>query len=344
MIAAICKEIELQKEFLKEPLQTIYFGGGTPSLLSGDELQSILNSVRRVFDVLQIKEITLEANPDDIDAEKLKAIQAAGINRLSIGIQSFFAEDLKYMNRAHNAQQALDCVALARAAGIKNISVDLIYGFPGLTEEKWQANLDKAISLGIQHISSYSMTVEAGTVLSKQISIGKALPVDDEQSIQHFKMLQKALKTEGYLHYEISNFCLPDHESKHNSSYWLGKKYLGIGPSAHSFDGANRYWNISNNVRYMDAIEKNIVPAEREEISAITSYNEYVLIRLRTIWGIEEKALSDFSELCFHTFKKEIQKYLDHGLVVFSEGKYTLSEEGKFIADRIASDLFVLKA
>ena len=343
MIAALCKEIEVQKDFLADPIQTIYFGGGTPSLLSGEELTLILNTVHRTFDVSQVKEITLEANPDDLNQQQLKAIQAAGINRLSIGIQSFFEEDLQYMNRAHNAQQALECVTLARTSGIENISIDLIYGFPGLTEEKWQSNLNQAISLGIQHISSYSMTVESGTALSKQIAKGKALPVDDEQSIQHFKMLQKSLKSGGYVHYEISNFCLPHAESKHNSSYWKGKKYLGIGPSAHSFDGENRYWNVSNNLRYMDAIEKNTVPQEKEEISNTTAYNEYVLTRLRTIWGVEEKALLQFSELCRQTFHKEIQKYLAQGEVLFSQGKYTLSDDGKFIADRIASDLFVVE-
>lgn len=343
MLLALCKEIELQKDFFKDPIHTIYFGGGTPSLLSGEELSVILNTVRRVFDIAQIREITLEANPDDLNKEQLKAIHSAGINRLSIGIQSFFEEDLKYMNRAHNAQQALDCVALAKAQGIENISIDLIYGFPGLSEEKWQANLNQAIDSGVSHISSYSMTVEAGTTLSHQIEKGKALKIDDEQSIRHFEMLQKALKAAGYVHYEISNFCLPDQESKHNSSYWKGKKYLGIGPSAHSFNGSSRYWNIANNLRYMDSIESNSLPFEKEEIDLLTAYNEYVLTRLRTIWGVEEKDLSAFPEICKETFSKEIKKYLDQGKVVFSQGKYTLSEEGKFIADRIASDLFVLK-
>ncbi|MCX6183084.1 MAG: radical SAM family heme chaperone HemW [Bacteroidetes bacterium] len=343
MLAAISKEIELQKEFFNDPIHTIYFGGGTPSLLSGEELTSILNTIHRFFDTSQIQEITLEANPDDLNIEQIRALRSAGINRLSIGIQSFFAEDLRYMNRAHNAQQALDCVALARAEGIDNISIDLIYGFPGLTEEKWQFNLKKAIELGVQHISSYSMTVEAGTALSHQIAKGKALKIDDEQSIQHFKMLQDALKSAGYIHYEISNFSLPAHESKHNSSYWKGKKYLGIGPSAHSFDGANRYWNVANNLRYMDSIEKSVVPFEKEEISADTAYNEYVLTRLRTIWGVEEQDLLTFGANCRDTFHKEIQTYLEHGKVLFFDGKYTLSEEGKFIADKITSDLFMLK-
>ncbi|MFM7021408.1 MAG: radical SAM family heme chaperone HemW [Flavobacteriales bacterium] len=344
LLQAVISEIRLQKNFLKEAIHTVYFGGGTPSLLSGEELNAIMSKLRTIFDLSQVQEITLEANPDDLNEEKIKALHASGVNRLSIGIQSFFEEDLRYMNRAHNAEQAINCVGIAKNNGIENISIDLIYGFPSLTEEKWKANIERALALGVQHISCYSMTVEEGTALSRQIATGKALKINDEQSAHHFQILQKSLKDAGFSHYEISNFSLPDYESKHNSSYWKGKKYLGIGPSAHSYDGANRYWNVANNLRYMDAIESNLVPAEKEEIDVATAYNEYILTRLRTIWGIEEKELLNFDEQCLQTFHSEIKQYLDTGKVLLADGKYTLSEEGKFIADKIASDLFVLKA
>ena len=342
MIAALCKEIELQKHFLNTPLETLYFGGGTPSLLTAEEVKQIIKTVRNTFDASALKEITLEANPDDLSETQLHGLYDAGINRLSIGIQSFFDEDLQYMNRAHNSEQALRCVALAQQAGIENISIDLIYGFPGLTDHKWQRNLETAIEMGVSHISSYAMTVETGTALSQHILKGKSPALDDDQSIQHFKMLQRALNTAGFVHYEISNFALPEKISQHNSAYWKGKKYLGIGPSAHSFDGGKRYWNVSNNMRYILEIEQNKVPAEVEEISNSTAYNEYVLTRLRTIWGVEDTAIKAFGEQCATTFHKEVQVYLKSGMVQYSDGKFTLSDDGKFIADRIASDLFVL--
>ncbi|MFZ9847715.1 MAG: radical SAM family heme chaperone HemW [Flavobacteriales bacterium] len=342
MILAMCKEIELQKNFLNDKIQTIYFGGGTPSLLNKNELVQIFKALRATFDISDIKEITLEANPDDLTEAYLRDLKEVGINRLSIGIQSFHEEDLRYMNRAHNAQQAIQSVKWAKEIGITNLSIDLIYGFPNLSEEKWLNNMKTAIDLGVQHISSYSMTVENGTALSKFIEKGKVPAVNDEQSALHFQMLQNTLIENGFEHYEISNFCLPNFESKHNSSYWLQKKYLGIGPSAHSYDGHNRYWNVSNNMKYILSLELNTLANEKEEINENTAYNEYILTRLRTKWGVEEKEIEQFSQEIQDAFYKNLKEHLDAKNVIQEKGIFTLSAKGKLLADRIASDLFVV--
>ncbi len=342
MIIAMCREIELQKNFLSDKIQTIYFGGGTPSLLKKAELEQILKTIKKTFDISSVEEITLEANPDDLSETYLHDLKEAGINRLSIGIQSFHEEDLRYMNRAHNAEQAMQSVKLAKEIGITNISIDLIYGFPNLSEEKWLSNMKTAIDLGVQHISSYSMTVEKDTALSKFIEKGKSPAVNDEQSAHHFQMLQNTLINNGFEHYEISNFCLPHNESKHNSSYWLQKKYLGIGAAANSYDGSNRYWNVSNNMKYILSLELDKLANEKEEIKESTAYNEYILTRLRTKWGVEEKGIQQFSEQIQHTFYANLKAHLDAGNVIHERGIFTLSTKGKLLADRIASDLFVV--
>ncbi len=342
LIDAICKEIELQKNFTSEKIETIYFGGGTPSLLNKLELEKILQKIRDTFDVKSVQEITLEANPDDLNASFVNDLVQVGINRLSIGIQSFHEEDLRYMNRAHNAEQALQCIKIAQQAGISNISIDLIYGFPLLTNEKWKSNLETAIELGVQHISSYSMTVEPGTALSSFINKGKLPSIDDEQSAVQFQYLLKTLLDNGFEHYEISNFCLPSYESKHNSSYWLQKKYVGVGPSAHSYDGKNRFWNISNNMKYLLSIEQGTLPNTLEEIAENTAYNEYVLTRLRTKWGVEEKQIQSYSKDIQEQFHSVSKEYIERQLMTFENGIYTLTTEGKLLADGIASDLFVI--
>ncbi len=342
MILAMCKEIELQKNFLSDKIQTIYFGGGTPSLLNKKELEQIFKALRATIDISDVKEITLEANPDDLTEAYLRDLKEVGINRLSIGIQSFHEEDLRYMNRAHNAQQAIQSVKWAKEIGITNLSIDLIYGFPNLSEEKWLHNMKTAIDLGVQHISSYSMTVENGTALSKFIEKGKVPAVNDEQSALHFQMLQSTLIDNGFEHYEISNFCLPTFESKHNSSYWLQKKYLGIGAAAHSYDGKNRYWNVSNNMKYILSLELNKLANEKEEINENTAYNEYILTRLRTKWGVEEKGIEQFSQQIQDAFQHNIKAHLDAENVINEKGIFTLSTKGKLLADRIASDLFVV--
>ncbi len=342
LINALCKEIELQKNFLEEEIETIYFGGGTPSLLTKSELEQIMNSLATCFALSAVKEITLEANPDDLTAEYLHDLVAVGINRLSIGIQSFKEDDLRYMNRAHNAEQAINCVQFAQEAGIKNISIDLIYGFPQLSDDKWKSNLEIAVELGVQHVSSYSMTIENGTALSAFISKGKSPAVSNEQSATQFLELQNTLINNGFEHYEISNFCLPGYESKHNSSYWLQKKYLGIGPAAHTFNGNQRFWNISNNMKYILSLEQNKLAQEREDIDEIKAYNEYVLTRLRTKWGIEENHILDFSKKIQEVFYANIKSHLSKKLVQLNNGIYTLTAEGKLLADGIASDLFVV--
>jgi len=343
MIDALCKEMELQKNFLSDKINTIYFGGGTPSLLNEQELSQIFRTLRNNFNISEVQEITLEANPDDLSREHLQVLKKIGINRLSIGIQSFHEEDLQYMNRAHNSRQGEDCVKLAQEAGINNISIDLIYGFPLLNNEKWASNLQKALSLGVQHISSYSMTVEQGTALSKLIEKGKLPGVSDEQSAQHFQMLCNTLFQKDFEQYEISNFCLSGFEAKHNSSYWLQKKYLGLGPGAHSYNGKQRFWNISNNMKYILSLELNQLASEVEEIDEKTAYNEYVLTRLRTKWGVEEQTIQNFSKEIQDTFYSAVRPYLQNNKVIFNKGIYTLTEEGKLMADGIASDLFVVK-
>lgn len=343
MLEAMRKEIGLRSDYLgTNQLSTIYFGGGTPSLLTGDELKGIFETINRNFSVDADAEITLEANPDDLTAQRLDEIRAAGVNRLSIGIQSFSDEDLKYLNRAHNAMQAYDAVRLAQDKGFDNISIDLIYGIPTLSEEQWEKNMETAFTLGVKHLSCYSLTVEPRTALAKLIRDRKIQEVDEEMSAIHFAMLMDRAAWAGFEHYEISNFAKPGNYSKHNTSYWNGEPYLGIGPSAHSYNKVSRQWNISNNPQYIRSIDENIVPFEREDLSNEEKFNEYVLTSLRTIWGISlRKLFLEFGEKSAMEFQRNIIPLLDDEQIELQGENLVLTRRGKFFADRIASDLFL---
>lgn len=342
-VPALLKEISLRKDFLhQEKIETIYFGGGTPSLLEFVELKDILEKIRENFDVTPGAELTLEANPDDITAGKIKEWVSLGINRLSIGIQSFFEEDLLWMNRAHNAQQAEECIRIAQQEGITNLTIDLIYGTPGLTNEKWIANLEKVKQLGIQHVSCYALTVEPKTALDLMIQKGKKEDVVPETQAEQFMMLMEWAASNGFKHYEISNFAKPGFRSRHNSAYWSGAKYLGLGPSAHSFDGKSRQWNVSNNALYIKSIEGGVLPIEEEQLTETQQLNEYIMTSLRTMEGtsldtIREKFGSPMEELV----RKESERYLSTGKLQLINNRLILTREGKFFADGIAADLFV---
>jgi oxygen-independent coproporphyrinogen-3 oxidase len=341
MVTAILKELELQKDFLKgQTVETIYFGGGTPSLLNTSELNTILEKINALHQVSKDAEITLEANPDDLTKEKLKALKDTPINRLSIGIQSFFEDDLKFMNRAHNAAEAQSCIENAQLIGFKNLTIDLIYGTPTMSDEQWNLNIQRALDFQIPHLSCYCLTVEPKTALDYFVKTKKVPPVNDEQAARQFEMLIDTATANNYIHYEISNFAQDGWYSKHNSSYWKGKTYLGIGPSAHSFDGKNRQWNIANNQKYLRAIEKEEVPFEKEKLTTGQRYNEYIMTGLRTIWGCELQNINEFGEKYKHHFLKTVQKFLQNETVFEKDKTYALTSKGKLLADRIAMELF----
>jgi putative oxygen-independent coproporphyrinogen III oxidase len=346
MVEAIKQELRLQKNFFSEnelPLKTVYFGGGTPSLLSAQELTDILNEVRATFAIEPDAEITLEANPDDLSPEKLSELRETIINRLSIGIQSFRDEDLRLMNRAHDAQMALESVRNARNAGYENITIDLIYGLPGMSNEDWLHNLQTVFSLNIPHISSYCLTIEPKTAFDHFIRKGKISSPDEDLAAEQFEIMSKAMQEQGYMHYEISNFCKKDRQSKHNSSYWRGEKYLGLGPSAHSFNGKQRFKNISNNAGYLKSINSGEIPCEREELTKEILFNEYILTGLRTMEGVDlDIVKSRFGE-SLYTYCLEKQSFHEKkGWVLPEKNKIVLTAKGKLFADAIASDLFVI--
>jgi len=336
------KEIELRKDYLTSPLLSIYFGGGTPSLLAVDEIESLLGEVQKNFNVEPDAEITLEANPDDLSPLKLKELLNAGINRLSIGVQSFFDEDLLFMNRTHNSKQALLSIKSAQDTGFENISIDLIYGTPTLTDKNWQANLQQFDELKVPHLSAYSLTVEPKTALAHLIKKGSMPDVDENRSNKQFKILIDKMKSNDFIHYEISNFAKDGFISRHNSSYWLKEKYLGIGPSAHSYNGDTRSWNVANNNTYIRSIEKGEPCYQTEELSTSAKYNEYIMTSLRTIWGCDlDYILSYFKEELLAHCLKEAEMHIVSGMINKKNSKLTLTEKGMFIADKIASDLFV---
>ncbi len=341
MLAAICKELVLRKEeFTNEEVATIYFGGGTPSVLEVSEIIRIIQTVYDHYRVSGAPEITLEANPDDLSKEKIKQLAATPINRLSIGVQSFFEADLKLMNRAHNAEEALQCIHEAKQY-FDNISIDLIYGIPKMSNKRWQENIDIALSLNIPHISSYALTIEPKTVLASFINKGVIAPVEDEVAEAHFVILADQLEQKGYINYEISNFGKPDYFSKNNTAYWQGKKYLGIGPSAHSYNGIRRGWNINNNSKYIKAIQHNVLPMEEELLSTTDRYNEYVMTGLRTIWGVSLcKIMDDFGENYHHYILKQAQTYIAENLLFLDGDILLVSKKGRFLSDGIASNLF----
>ena len=341
MVNAICKELLLQMPYLAgASIETIYFGGGTPSLLSAKELDQIFECIHHNYTVTANEEITLEANPDDLTLEKLQQLSRSPINRLSIGVQSFFEADLRFMNRAHNAKEALNCIRNAQEQGFDNLTIDLIYGSPTTSDEHWLANLEQTFALQIPHISCYCLTVEPQTALDHFVKKGKVPPVDEEQAARHFDTLVEQMTSHGYDHYEISNFALPGHYSQHNSSYWLGKKYLGIGPSAHSFNGHSRQWNVAHNAKYLSALDQEKVPFEVEVLTSSQRYDEYVMTSLRTVWGCDTKHLAGIDRGYVDYFTQKVATYIKDGSVIENEGVYFLTQKGKLLADRIAMELF----
>lgn len=343
MVQALVKEMQMRKsEFENEIVETIYFGGGTPSVLSDVELDFLIDAVYTNFKVAENPEITLEANPDDLSDERIVGLAGSRINRLSIGIQSFFENDLKMMNRAHNAEEAKKSLETATRY-FDNISIDLIYGIPGMTNEMWKQNIETALSFGIPHISSYALTVEPKTALKKLIQTGKVSEPKDEVAQEHFMILVEMLQQNGFIHYELSNFGKPDYFSKNNSAYWLGKKYIGIGPSAHSYDGISRSWNIANNPIYLKEIEAGKLPSEVEILTANDRYNEYIMTGLRTIWGVSlNRIQKEFGEEVLQYLQKQSEKFIADGLLAVEKNILKTTPKGKFLADGIASDLFLI--
>ncbi len=342
LINALKTELSLRKVELTNTVECIYFGGGTPSLLSAEELNSLIETVYTNYNVSETPEITLEANPDDLTKDKITELGKSKINRLSIGIQSFFEDDLKLMNRAHNAKEALQCIEFSKTE-FDNISIDLIYGIPGMTTQKWKENLNIALQLDIPHISSYALTVEPNTALKRYIEKGVVPPVDDDLAKQHFDILIETLQQAGYSNYEFSNFGKQGYHSNNNTAYWTGKSYLGIGPSAHSYNGKQRSWNINNNPKYIKSIQQGIIPNEVETLSVTDRYNEYVMTGLRTIWGISLSKIEKEFGLNFKTYVLQQAKNLIEDHLLFLDGDtIVVTKKGKFLSDGIASELFML--
>ena len=343
MVEAICHEITLRKNYLSdEKIESIYFGGGTPSLLNEIQLVKLIRILHETFDVVADAEITLEANPDDLTKENLLIFKTSGINRLSIGIQSFREQDLIVMNRAHNVEQALMCVKDAKEAGFENISIDLIYGLPDMSGDDWRKNLEIAFSLDVDHLSCYSLTVEPKTALAKMIQQHKVSDIDDAQSALHFEMLMDETAIHNFEHYEISNFARHKKYSKHNTSYWQRKKYLGVGPSAHSFDGDTRQWNVYNNSIYLRTLKNSEIPFEREELTGKDKLNEYLLTSLRTMWGMNLNFVkNNFGNDAAFELEKKLSLLIDEQLVEVKDNNFILTRKGKYFADKISLQLFV---
>lgn len=341
MIACLQKELIARKDELEnQVIETIYFGGGTPSLLNVAELEKLIQTVNEEYNCAENLECTLEANPDDIILQEVEAWKSAGINRLSIGIQSFDPEDLLWMNRAHSADEGLNCIRLAQQAGIENISLDLIYGLPNMDNDRWMKQINQAIELNVTHISAYCLTVEEKTALHQLVKKKQIQPASNEQQSEQFELLISALKNAGFEHYEISNFAKPGFISKHNSNYWKGIHYLGIGPSAHSFDGNSRSWNIANNQQYIRLINASEIVFEKEILSLKDQFNELLLIGLRTSWGVDMTALQEkltFSE----EFKRNLSDFQSKDWLKIVDNQIILTDEGKHWADFIAQELFV---
>jgi oxygen-independent coproporphyrinogen-3 oxidase len=354
LLEALRTEIEMRGKQLpvgvelERNIHTVYFGGGTPSLLDANEITGIITSLKQQFVIDANAEITLEANPDDINIEKLKAWNATGINRLSIGVQSFFEDDLKWMNRAHNAEQAKASIALAQANGFHNLTIDLIYGTPTLTDENWKENVDKALSLGVKHLSCYALTVEENTPLDHFIKKGKVPQVNEAKQERHFNLLMEWMETAGFDHYEISNFAVDGYRSKHNSNYWSGNAYYGFGPAAHSFDGkATRWWNVANNAVYIDQLQNDKTAFEYETLRPVQRLNERIMTGLRTSSGVafnsENSEIEGISvdERTFKALQQHVYNYAKEGLLKEDDGRLVLTKKGKLFADGIAAQLFM---
>jgi oxygen-independent coproporphyrinogen-3 oxidase len=341
LLRALIREIELQRKYLQdETIETIYFGGGTPSILESDEIQLLIDTITSSQTVSSSAEITLEANPDDLNKAKLQALRQTPVNRFSIGIQSFFDEDLAWMNRVHRADEAEAAVKRAQDMGFENLTVDLIYGYPSLTDQKWKHNLDKVFELNVPHVSTYSMTVEPDTALAIFISKKKQPAMNEQQSAEQFNLLMDAMQVNGFEHYEISNFCKPGHYSRHNSNYWKGVKYLGIGPSAHSYNGETRQWNMPNNAKYIQSIEKNKIPAETELLTEANRLNEYIMTSLRTMWGLDLDQLNSIAEASANQLLIAAQTYFEREWIIQKDKIIYLTPTGKLYADAIAAALF----
>jgi len=343
MVSALQKELVLRKrEFKDEVVETIYFGGGTPSVLTSEEIEQIIKTVYNNYEVSENPEITLEANPDDLSKNQIIQLSNSPINRLSIGIQSFFEEDLKLMNRAHSAEEAINSLDQATRL-FDNISIDLIYGIPGMSDDRWKQNIEKALSFNIPHISSYALTVEPKTALAHMIKKGAVQNVDDAQAHNQYNILTEILEKADYACYEISNFGKEGYFSKNNTAYWQGKKYIGIGPSAHSFDGQRRGWNIRNNSKYIKSIQEDKLPMETEILTMTDQYNEYVMTGLRTIWGVSlEKITFEYGEKYEKHLLRQAVKFIDKELLKLEGDILIATKKGKFLVDGIASDLFIL--
>ncbi|HEY9364887.1 MAG TPA: radical SAM family heme chaperone HemW [Chitinophagaceae bacterium] len=342
LLNVLLNEIRLQKNYVAdENIETIYIGGGTPSLLNKEELQQLVNQVKNNYVITHDAEITLEANPDDITNDVLMNWKQIGINRLSIGIQSFFEEDLLWMNRAHNARQARQCIELAQKNGFENITIDLIYGTPLLTDEKWKQNVETAVAYGIPHLSCYALTIEPKTPLHKMIREHKKQDIDTDQQARQFLLLMDWMQAAGFEHYEISNFAKPGFRSRHNSSYWQGKKYIGIGPSAHSFNGHSRQWNISNNNIYIGSLKEEKIPFELEELTPVQQLNEYIMTSLRTSEGINILSIKNkWGEKMAEKILSKIDAFIQQNKMTKNKDHLQLTKEGKLLADGIAADLF----
>jgi len=354
MVLALAKELQMRKTELLDcarsdkndaefwEVETIYFGGGTPSVLTTEEIEFLIAEVYRHYNVVENPEITLEANPDDLTSERIVELSKSSINRLSIGIQSFFEADLTMMNRAHNSEEAQKCLELATQY-FDNISIDLIYGIPGMSNEHWQQNIETALRFGVPHISSYALTVEPKTALNTLIQKGKIDAPKDEVAEAHFQILVDTLEKNGFIHYELSNFGKENYFSKNNSAYWLGKKYIGIGPSAHSYDGISRSWNVANNALYLKAMQQNQLPNEVEILSTADRYNEYIMTGLRTIWGVDlDRIEKEFGESYLDYLIKQSEKFVKDELLSIENNILKPTSKGKFLTDGIASDLFIL--
>lgn len=345
MVNALLHELKLRSGYLKnKSVNTIYFGGGTPSVLPADDIRKLIRLSTELFEVSNDAEITLEANPDDLDKDKVKALRQTAVNRLSIGVQSFFDRDLQWMNRAHSGKEALDSIKRVQDTGIENITIDLIYGIPGLSDKEWKENIRRVLELGVPHISSYALTVEKGTALDSFISKGKVKPLDEEQSAAQFEQLMEELAGAGYEHYEISNFSKPGFHSRHNSAYWQGEHYMGIGPSAHSFDGDSRQWNIANNHAYIHSLALDEIPSTVEILTQENKINEYLMTSLRTSQGASLRYIEElFGSSVKEQLEKNAEPFIKSNWLEKKEHIIRTTSAGKLMADRIASELFMIK-
>ena len=350
-VDALKKEMVARNQYLEgEKVKTIYFGGGTPSLLPTKYIGDILEVLNKNFDVISNPEITLEANPDTVSKEQLYSLKSMGVNRISVGIQSFHDDDLKYLGRKHDSRHALRIIDDLKSVAFDKITLDLIYGIPTLTEEKWSKNLDIFFSTGISHLSAYSLTVEPKTILGQKIEKGELQDVNEEEAIRHYEILVERTKENGFEHYEISNFAKPGCRSQHNSIYWKDEKYLGLGPSAHSYDGKSRQWNVSNLMKYIELVgeigegrgEDKCCYYEREVLTKNDKFNEYVMTSLRTSWGCDiEKITSEYGAFYAEYFLKNVGKYLDSGMMLKNDNAFVLTDKGMLFADGIAAEIFV---